>query len=179
MSAFLGAIGFIGLIVGIVLMIVGWIKKKKYKGGLIALVSLVLFIIAVVTTPNNEKASSNVDQTDTYKVTDGKITNNKLLINLAVRAETIIEKYDKINNVKVDEDNITAEKMPDMKDENTGDEYKNVYSITGQYSWKEKRYDFEWIVSFDKNDVEASGKVLKYSSEMNGSQIDVKMSSIK
>lgn len=37
MSAFLGAIGFVGIIVGIVLMVIGRIKKRKYRGGIIAI----------------------------------------------------------------------------------------------------------------------------------------------
>ena len=56
MDALLGAIGFVGILVGIILIILGKIKKKKYKGGLITIVSVVLFIVALSmpTTEGNE-----------------------------------------------------------------------------------------------------------------------------
>lgn len=177
--AFLGAIGLVGFIVGIVLIILGKIKKKKYRGGLITIISFVLFVVAIALSSSNEEANTNADETDTYKMSPGKITNEKLLINLAVRAETTIEKYDEIDNVTVKTENIKAEKQTDMKDNETGEVYKNVYYIDGQYSWKDKRYDFEWCVSFDKNDTEASGKVLQYTSDMMKSQLNVDRSPVE
>src|SRR5690554_5136476 len=138
MSAFFGLLGFSGLIVGIVLIINGRKKEKKNKGGLITLLSFIVFVIALAITPTDDQpatsdnkqdvaaesetetdpveaektdAETPQDETDNYKVSEGKITNNRLLINLAVRAETIVEEYDMIDNVKVDEDNITAVKV--------------------------------------------------------------------
>ncbi|MCI1574746.1 MAG: hypothetical protein LKH78_03315 [Weizmannia coagulans] len=178
MSAFLGAIGFVGIIVGIVLMVIGRIKKRKYRGGIIAIISVILFIVGVATTPDSVGNTKKADQTDTHKVTPGKITNKHLLIDLAVRSETLIEKYDKIDNVKVDEDNITAQKMVDQKD-TTGKIYKNVYKVTGQYSWKDRRYDYELIISYKKNNIDESGSVLKYESETSGPVIDVNLTTAK
>ncbi|API93385.1 hypothetical protein KM914_14505 [Virgibacillus pantothenticus] len=54
-STLLGTIASLGITVGIVLLIMGAIKKKKYKGGMITLVSLVLFIIAAIITPDDLK----------------------------------------------------------------------------------------------------------------------------
>lgn len=45
----------------------------------------------------------NLDETNTYKVSQGKIKNEKLLTNLAGHAETIIEKYDRVDSVEVDD----------------------------------------------------------------------------
>lgn len=118
-------------------------------------------------------SNTNADETDTYKTSNGKITNDKLLINLAVRAETIVEKYDEIDNVSIDEEDITAEKLSDSKETETGKIYKNVYSIDGKYTWKEKKYDFEWVVSFKDNDVDSSGSVLQYTSEMGKNQLNI------
>lgn len=53
--AFLGAIGVVGFIIGIVLIILGAIKKKKYYGGLITILSFVLFVVAIAMTPNNDE----------------------------------------------------------------------------------------------------------------------------
>ncbi|MFF2755889.1 hypothetical protein ACFVR1_19535 [Psychrobacillus sp. NPDC058041] len=91
----------------------------------------------------------NTDETDTYKVSEGKITNEKLLINLAVRAETIIEKYDRLDGVEVDGAQIRADKHPDLENDETEDNYKNVYYIVGEYSYQGNNYDFVWCVSFD------------------------------
>lgn len=176
MQAFFGAIALVSFITGIVLLILGKIKKKKYYGGWITIISFIVFIIAVVTTPTE----NNRDETDTYKVSSGEITNKKLLIDLAVRAETIIEKYDKIDNVKVDQHDIKAKKMSDMKDDATGEVYKNVYYIDGMYSWQDKKYDFEWCVSFDENNTDSAGKVLQYTSDMlGGKKINVRRSTVE
>lgn len=63
---FLGTLGFIGIIVGVVLFIIGKIKKKKYYGGVITIVSLVLFIIAFIATPPTEE-QKNTESTETPK----------------------------------------------------------------------------------------------------------------
>jgi hypothetical protein len=98
MSAFLGAIGFIGLIVGIVLMIVGWIKKKKYKGGLIALVSLILFIIAVATTPNNEKPiTEKASGEPAVQNKKEDVTWEEKVKEVAAKDATETEKFDEIS----------------------------------------------------------------------------------
>uniref|UniRef100_UPI002916F6AF hypothetical protein n=1 Tax=Listeria monocytogenes TaxID=1639 RepID=UPI002916F6AF len=119
------------------------------------------------------------DQTSNYKVTAGKITNDNLLIALSVRSETTIEDYEKIDKVTVHQENIEAKKLPDMKDED-GKVYKNVYQVNGQYSWHDKRYDFEWIGSYNKNDVNTDkGYILKYTSEMSGTHVDVNLTPVK
>ncbi|OEH53072.1 hypothetical protein AQ616_18725 [Oceanobacillus sp. E9] len=59
MSGFLGAIGIVGILSGLVLFVLGFIKKKKYRGGWIALASLVLTIIAVATTPEASSEEPN------------------------------------------------------------------------------------------------------------------------
>ena len=178
--AVLGAFGAVGVIFGVFLIIYGKIKKKKYRGGLITIISFVLFVVAIALSSSNEEANTNADETDTYKVSTGEITNEKLLISLAVRAETLIEKYDKIDNVTVKTENITAEKLNDMKDNETGEIYKNIYHVSGQYSWKEKRYDFELEISFDENDVESSGKIIMYASNMpGGDRIQANRSPVK
>ncbi|MED0662172.1 hypothetical protein [Geobacillus thermodenitrificans] len=58
---FLVALGFVGIIVGVVLFIVGKIKKKKYYGGVITIVSLVLFIIAFIATPPAEENTKSIE----------------------------------------------------------------------------------------------------------------------
>ncbi|MFD2045997.1 hypothetical protein ACFSTA_12595 [Ornithinibacillus salinisoli] len=69
MSTFFGVIGLVGVIVGIVLLILGLIKKKKYKGGLITIISIVVFIVGVAMTPTEEVAS-DTEEEDTPEVVE-------------------------------------------------------------------------------------------------------------
>lgn len=122
----------------------------------------------------------NSDETDTYKVSQGKITNEKLLFNLAVRAETIIEKYERLDGVEVDDAQIKADKHPNLINDETEDIYKNVYYIHGEYSYQGRNYDFVWCVSFDENNTDSGGQVLQYSSNMEtGQKINVNRSPTK
>lgn len=140
---------------------------------------LLLLLITVLFLTACGNSEENVDETDTYKVSVGQITNRSLLINLAVRAETIIEQYDEIDGVKVSQDEIKAEKQSDMKDNESGEIYSNVYYISGKYSWENQKYNFEWAVSFDENDTEGSGKILQYTSDMMKSQLNVDRSPVE
>lgn len=130
--------------------------------------------VLLLTACGNE---GNSDETNTYKVSQGKITNEKLLINLAVRAETIIEKYDGVDNVKVEDAEIEAKKHPNLRNDETKEIYKNVYYIDGEYSYQDKKYDFVWSVSFNNNDIDSGGQVLQYISDMEtGEKININRS---
>lgn len=138
----------------------------------------ILYIVALaaflLTACGNE---GNSDETDTYKVSQGKITNEKLLVKLALRAETIIEEYDQVDDVEVDEADIKADKHPDLINDETKDIYKNVYYIAGEYSHQGRKYDFVWSVSFDENHTDSEGQVLQYISDMeSGKKININRS---
>lgn len=45
--------------------------------------------------------------------------------------------------------------------------------------WKEKQYDFEWVISFDENDVDSGGCILQYTSDMGVNQLNVKRSAVE
>lgn len=76
MNAFFGAIGLVGFLIGLVLIALGLIKKKKYKGGIIALVSLIIFIVAGITDTSTNEASSKPLSTEEQIVkTLGEETN--------------------------------------------------------------------------------------------------------
>lgn len=152
-------------------------KMKKIFLGMVVLI--IAIGLVACSDGSNKSNTKNADQTENYKKTPGKITNNYLKIGLAVRSEQIIENYNKINKVRVDEDNITAKKLENMKGQDDGKVYKNVYSIEGQYSWHDKRYDFSTIVSFKKNNVDDDMYILKYSSETTGPVVDVDLTPVK
>ncbi|MEK5081134.1 hypothetical protein MKX73_19605 [Solibacillus sp. FSL W7-1436] len=126
---------------------------------LLYLIGLTFLLVAC----GNEETNS--DETKNYKETTGEITNENLLINLAVRSEAFIEATDNIDGVKVDEDEITATKLNNRKDTNTSDLYENIYQVEGVFSWNGEKYDFKWTVAFEDNDVSKAGKFLVYQSE--------------
>lgn len=66
METLIGLIGFTGVIVGIVMLIIAHIKKRKKKtSGIILAVSFVLFIIAVAITPDTEEVNSDKEKVET------------------------------------------------------------------------------------------------------------------
>lgn len=111
MEALLGALGFVGLVIGIVLIILGLIKKKKYKGGLIAIISLVVVIIAVVITPKDSVETASADKPATEKSpTDQSIAWEDKIKKVAKSEGTEGEKFDTVslyaNDYKPTEDEI-------------------------------------------------------------------------
>lgn len=65
MSLLLAFLGFLGFIVGLVLIVIGLIKKKKMKGGLVLGISVVIFIVGFILTPVDGTESGK--QADTHE----------------------------------------------------------------------------------------------------------------
>lgn len=65
MSLLLEFLGFLGFIVGLVLIVIGLIKKKKMKGGLVLGISVVIFIVGFILTPVDGTESGK--QADTHE----------------------------------------------------------------------------------------------------------------
>lgn len=65
MSLLLAFLGFLGFIVGLVLIVIGLIKKKKMKGGLVLGISVVTFIVGFILTPVDGTESGK--QADTHE----------------------------------------------------------------------------------------------------------------
>lgn len=65
MSLLLAFFGFLGFIVGLVLIVIGLIKKKKMKGGLVLGISVVIFIVGFILTPVDGTESGK--QADTHE----------------------------------------------------------------------------------------------------------------
>lgn len=100
MSAFLGAIGIIGFIAGIVLMVLGRFKKKKYRGGLITLIALVLIIVSMATMPDNEKETAHTKTHKTAKTassTKKNVTWQEKVKEVAASDGSKTEKFDQIS----------------------------------------------------------------------------------
>lgn len=67
MGTKLAILGIFGFFVGLILLVIGLIKKKKMKGGLVLGISVVVFIIGFIMVPTNGTESSK-DSTDNEKV---------------------------------------------------------------------------------------------------------------
>ncbi|GAB0170564.1 cell envelope integrity protein TolA [Lysinibacillus sp. CTST325] len=67
MGTKLAILGIFGFFVGLVLLVIGFIKKKKMKGGLVLGISVVVFIIGFIMVPTNGTESSK-DSKDNEKV---------------------------------------------------------------------------------------------------------------
>lgn len=74
MDALLGTIGTLGLLVGIILIVLGKIKKKKYRGGLISIISLALLIAGLSMDSGSEKVEGQPEITKTKTEQTKKIT---------------------------------------------------------------------------------------------------------
>lgn len=59
MSYFLVFLGMLGVFAGLILLIIGLIKKKKMKGGLVLGISIVAFIIGFIMVPTNSTESTD------------------------------------------------------------------------------------------------------------------------
>lgn len=70
MDAFIGIVGFFGIIIGVVLLVVGFVKKKKLKGGLVLGVSLVLLIIALSLPSDDDTKKVGGEKTPVTKEVD-------------------------------------------------------------------------------------------------------------
>ena len=135
---------------------------------IIYVLALTLLLVAC----GNDEAK---DQTNKAKATPGEITHEPLKINLAVRSEGAVEQFNDITDIKVNEDDITAEKL-DVQTAEDGTEYDNVYYVKGKYSWQSKKYDFEWMISFKENDTSKAGTNLKFvSSQPNSKAYEIEL----
>ncbi|QPQ29925.1 cell envelope integrity protein TolA [Lysinibacillus sp. JNUCC 51] len=67
MGTTLAFLGILGFFVGLVLLVIGLIRKKKMKGGLVLGISIVVFIIGFIMVPTNGIESSK-DSKDKEKV---------------------------------------------------------------------------------------------------------------
>ena len=97
--AILGALSGVGLIIGIVLIILGKIKEKKYYGGLITIIALVIFIFAIANTPTDDEEASTPD---VENKTDQNYTWQEKVKAVATKDATETEKFDEISLFAMD-----------------------------------------------------------------------------
>jgi len=67
MGALLALLGILGFFIGLVLLVLGFIKKKKTKGGPVLGISIIVFVIGFIMVPTDSSESAN-DSKDSAKV---------------------------------------------------------------------------------------------------------------
>lgn len=170
-----------GVIIGVAYLIVCVIRKKPKKIALFIIVgAFVLNVIGIETTPereNNDKKQVSTKE-ETKKSQKKRIASTKensrvKVSNAAIitQVQYYVEKYDKIDNVEwpwnSKDYNIKKQKaLISTKDKTIFD---NVFTSTGTYSWRDKKYNYTITMNFPDKD---SSQLIKLKTDM-GTSIEV------
>lgn len=126
--------------------------------------------------------SESTEESRTYKEanTAVKETNDEEKSEASVIVEKVLKEHYMIDNFKVNftDDSFKVYRMPDDKNTETGEEYKNVYSAIGNFTYQDKVYNFDMVYSFTDKD---SYKVLYFNTPFDESKntIDTPLDSDK
>ncbi|WP_313892448.1 hypothetical protein [Psychrobacillus sp.] len=135
MYAILGLIGFVGVIVGIILIIINLIKKKDMKTGLIVFgMSFVLFGIALFLTPEEtEEVSIDKEKVEVISPVLKKETAEEKLIREAREAEQKVKDETEAKALAEAEIQVVAEKKANAKTIDYPQLKKNPDRYSGEY----------------------------------------------
>lgn len=115
--------------------------------------------------------SESTEESRTYKEanTAVKETNDEEKSEASVIVEKVLKEHYMIDNFKVNftDDTFKVYRMPDDKNSDTGEEYKNVYSAIGNFTYQDKVYNFDMVYSFTDKD---SYKVLYFNTPLDDSK---------
>lgn len=115
--------------------------------------------------------SESTEESRTYKEanTAVKETNDEEKSEASVIVEKVLKEHYMIDNFKVNftDDIFKVYRMPDDKNSDTGEEYKNVYSAIGNFTYQDKVYNFDMVYSFTDKD---SYKVLYFNTPLDDSK---------
>ena len=115
--------------------------------------------------------SESTEESRTYKEanTAVKETNDEEKSEASVIVEKVLKEHYMIDNFKVNftDDTFKVYRMPDDKNSDTGEEYKNVYSAIGNFTYQDKVYNFDMVYSFTDKD---SYKVLYFNTPLDDSR---------
>lgn len=111
--------------------------------------------------------SESTEESRTYKEanTAVKETNDEEKSEASVIVEKVLKEHYMIDNFEVNftDDSFKVYRMPDDKNTETGEEYKNVYSAIGNFTYQDKIYNFDMVYSFTDKD---SYKVLYFNTPL-------------
>lgn len=115
--------------------------------------------------------SESTEESRTYKEanTAVKETNDEEKSEASVIVEKVLKEHYMIDNFEVNftDDSFKVYRMPDDKNTETGEEYKNVYSAIGNFTYQDKIYNFDMVYSFTDKD---SYKVLYFNTPLDDSK---------
>lgn len=126
--------------------------------------------------------SESTKESRTYKEanTAVKETNDEEKSEASIIVEKVLKEHYMIDNFEVNftDDSFKVYRMPDDKNTETGEEYKNVYSAIGNFTYQDKIYNFDMVYSFTDKD---SYKVLYFNTPLDESKntIDTPLESDK
>ncbi|WP_375178772.1 hypothetical protein [Enterococcus rotai] len=109
------------------------------------IITVLVMLFILVGCGNSTEKERDFNQTNT-EVKEGS---NEEIAELSVISENQIKKLYGIDNIKI---NYTTKdfkvfRMPDDKNAETGEVYKNVYSGIGDFTWQDKIYHFSILYS--------------------------------
>ncbi len=126
-------LGMFGVIVGLVLLVIGLIKKKKMKGGFVLGISIVAFIIGFIIVPTNSTESTNNSK-------------DKEKVETAAKPKEETPEDNTEKNMK----NVATVTPDEFKQIEKGMSYDQVKKILGGKAKNEKKNQFdEKLVSLD------------------------------
>ncbi|MDK4352452.1 hypothetical protein M4I17_08520 [Enterococcus thailandicus] len=114
--------------------------KKVVKVVFVGMLAL-LFLTACGSSEEKEEknyasTNSSIKEVDTNQTAE-----------FATIAEKHIKEIYGINDLKMDLQSIKVTQFPDDKNAETGEEYKNVFNGTGDFTWNNQEYNFSLIYS--------------------------------
>lgn len=134
---------------------------KKLAVGLLL---SILFLGACGSTSSTED-SRNYSESNS----EVKDTNDEEKSEASIIVEKVLKEHYMIDNFEVNftDDSFKLHRMPDDKNTETGEEYKNVYSAIGNFTYQDKIYNFDMVYSFTDKD---SYKVLYFNTPFDESK---------
>ncbi|MEJ4918872.1 hypothetical protein SKA40_14805, partial [Enterococcus faecium] len=115
---------------------------KFIKFGIIGLLAVTVMGGCGLSTAETKESKNYSETNSTIKEVDSDQT-----AEFATIAEKHIKEIYSIDNLKMDLKSIKVTQFPDDKNAETGEEYKNVYNGTGDFTWQDKKYNFSLIYS--------------------------------
>lgn len=125
---------------------------KKVVLGIALLTSLTL--VGCSSGDSNQSESSR-DYTQSN--TQVKETGNEEKSEASIIVEKVLKDHYKIDNFKVNfmDKDFKVNQMPDDKNSDTGEVYKNLYNVIGTFTYQDKKYEFDALYSL-KNEKDFS-----------------------
>lgn len=132
-------------------------KKQKSNKLMGCLGVVVIILVVAIALPFIFGDSSPKEETKKHDYTE---SNSKVIeakdekSRASVIAEKQIKELYSIDNFKVNytDSSFKVFRMPDDKNSETGQEYKNLYSVIGNFTWQDTQYHFSMLYSMTDED---------------------------